>query len=233
LSPFLPARTQIATCRQRSANDVHSGGPVATLVTLCASGSRVRETLGPVRWPGTPSWAGSPGSREGSIDLTPCTGTQQFPPARGAERPIGGDFPHARRLEQETAQGSRGGPGDRGGMGAPTGHWFCAATVVGDWRKGTPGREPGSRGIPPAGHATAWPWGPRDGGEEVWGDETAGSRKFRPDASLDPCNGLSYIGGDASRDFQISVESGMKRVAVDASSPLACTRTSTGICKNT
>jgi hypothetical protein len=38
----------------------------------------------------------------------------------------------------------------------------------GDSRKGTPGRAPGSRGIPPADPATAWPWGHRDGGAEAW-----------------------------------------------------------------
>jgi hypothetical protein len=57
-------------------------GDVATFVTLRAAGSPLREMLRPVRWPGTPSWAGSPGSREGSIDLTPTVRPQQFPPAR-------------------------------------------------------------------------------------------------------------------------------------------------------
>ena len=47
-------------------------------------------------------------------------------------------------------QRSDGGPGDRGGMGAPAGHRFCADAVVGYCRKATPGRRPGSSGIPPA-----------------------------------------------------------------------------------
>ena len=32
-----------------------------------------------MRWAGTPSWAGSPGSREGPIDLTPYTGSSAVP----------------------------------------------------------------------------------------------------------------------------------------------------------
>jgi len=87
---------------------------------------------------------------------------------RGAERPIGGDSPPSKMAIAMMEQRSHGGPGDRGGMGAPTGHRFCADSVVGYWRKGTPERAAGSRGIPPAGHATAWPWGHRDGGEEAW-----------------------------------------------------------------
>jgi len=48
-------------------------------------------------------------------------------------------------------QRSHGDPGDRGGVGVPTGHRLCADAVVGYWRKRTPGRAPGSSGIPPGG----------------------------------------------------------------------------------
>ena len=48
---------------------------VATFITLRAAGSTLREMLSPVQWPGTPNWAGSPGRRQGPIDLKPCIGT--------------------------------------------------------------------------------------------------------------------------------------------------------------
>ena len=52
---------------------------VATFVALRTAGFGRRETLSPGRWPGTPSWAGSPGGREGPINLKPCAGTSAVP----------------------------------------------------------------------------------------------------------------------------------------------------------
>jgi hypothetical protein len=50
-----------------------------------------------------------------------------------------------------------GGPGDRGGVGVPTGHRFCADAVVGYEGKRAPQGSPGSSGIPSAAHVIAWP----------------------------------------------------------------------------
>jgi hypothetical protein len=52
---------------------------VAAFVALRAAEFGRRETLSTVRWPGTPSWAGSPGGREGPINLKRCTGTSAVP----------------------------------------------------------------------------------------------------------------------------------------------------------
>jgi len=60
-------------------NGGRNGGPGRCFVTFRAGGSTLRERLSPVRWPGRPSWAGSPGSREGPIDLKPSTGTLAVP----------------------------------------------------------------------------------------------------------------------------------------------------------
>ncbi len=60
-----------------------------------------------------------------------------------------------------------GGPQDRGGMGAPAGHRYCADAVVGYWRKVTL-RAPAGIRQNPAGHASVRPRGHRDGGEAAW-----------------------------------------------------------------
>jgi len=143
-------------------------GDVATFVTLRAAGSALREMLSPIRQPGTPSRAGSPGSREGSIDLTPYTETSAVPSGEEPNDRLGATSPPRKMDIAMMEQRSHGDPGDRGGMGAPAGHRFCADSVVGYCRKRTPGRPPGSSGIPPAGHASAWPWGHRDVGDEAW-----------------------------------------------------------------
>jgi len=103
----------------------------------------------PVRWTGTPSWAGSPGSREGSIDLTPCTETAAVPSGEEPNDRLGATSPPRKMAIAMLEQRSPGDPGGRGGMGAPAGHRFCADAVVGYCRKRTPGRPPGSSGIPP------------------------------------------------------------------------------------
>lgn len=54
-------------------------GDSATFATSRAGGSALREMLSPIRRPGRPRWAGSPGSREGSSDLTPSTETAAVP----------------------------------------------------------------------------------------------------------------------------------------------------------
>jgi hypothetical protein len=125
-------------------------GDVATFVTLGAAGSPPRQTLNPVRWPGIPSWAGSPGRREGSIDLTPCTETSAVPSGEEPNDRLGATSPPRKMAIAMMEQRSHGDPGDRGGMGAPAVHRFCADAVAGYCRKRTPGRPPGSSGIPPA-----------------------------------------------------------------------------------
>jgi hypothetical protein len=62
--------------------------------------------------------------------------------------------------------------GDRGGVGVPMGHRFCADTVVGYWRKRTPEHPPGSTGIPPGGHTIAWP--------DIRPDEVARLKSINP-----------------------------------------------------
>jgi hypothetical protein len=52
---------------------------------------------------------------------------------------------------------SHGGPGGRGGMGAPAGRQFCADWVVGYCPKRTPRALPGVK-RKPARHAFVWPW---------------------------------------------------------------------------
>jgi len=51
-------------------------------------------------------------------------------------------------------QKSHGGPGDRGGVGVLAGHRFCADSMVGYWRKRTPGRPRGQAESRPGGHAS-------------------------------------------------------------------------------
>jgi hypothetical protein len=63
-------------------------GDVATFVTFRAAGSTLRETLSPARWRGTPSWAGSPESREEPNDRLEATPPSKMAIARkGTKEP--------------------------------------------------------------------------------------------------------------------------------------------------
>jgi hypothetical protein len=94
-------------------------GDVATFVTLSAAESSLREMLSPIRWPGTPSRARSPGSREGSIDLTPYTEISAVPSREEPKDRLGATSPPRKMAIAMIEQKSHGGPRDRGGMGAP------------------------------------------------------------------------------------------------------------------
>jgi len=63
------------------------------------------------------------------MDLKPYTGTSAVPSSEEPNDRLGATSPPRKMAIAMMEQRCHGGPGDRGGMGVPAGHRFCA-----DWR---------------------------------------------------------------------------------------------------